>query len=120
MHFFADVNECDDPEISASCKLGCINTIGSYKCVKTGEIFQNDEHFQNSSCAKLEQPQYGYIQCYNNKEYTSKYQSQFSTGTVCHLTCPKNGFRKSGKFKQICIVNGKWIGPKDGKCIKTN
>lgn len=31
---FADINECDDPDISNSCPEGCVNTIGSYECVQ--------------------------------------------------------------------------------------
>lgn len=31
---FADINECDDLDILKTCTNGCINTVGSYKCVE--------------------------------------------------------------------------------------
>lgn len=126
-HTCMDIDECS--ERTSGCSHGCINVIGGAFCTcpdgmelgsdyKTcsASMEQNDEPaLVNSAsiCPPLVAPEHGFFYCPQKKSVYSNRED-----ALCQLVCP-SGYKTLGDYKVICNTDGKWTGPKSGKCIGT-
>ncbi|XP_022918534.2 signal peptide, CUB and EGF-like domain-containing protein 3 [Onthophagus taurus] len=120
-----DLDECENEEIKKSCRYGCINTLGSYRCANNYEL-QNDEMIVDDLvvCPKLLPPKLGFLQCSREKSLEVNLRSKSGRkrvtnrpGTFCQLICP-DGFKIDGMFKITCGYDGVWFGEQSGYCNK--
>ncbi|KAJ8931729.1 hypothetical protein NQ314_015327, partial [Rhamnusium bicolor] len=116
-----DINECEDDIVKQSCKNGCINTDGSYRCVDMSE-YQSDQALTNVVCKPLFPPPQGFISCSRDEAShsytkTGRKRTVNSPGTICKLVCPV-GYRVTGQFYVTCGLYGKWEGKNEAKCIR--
>lgn len=115
---FLDIDECNT-EIKNECPYGCVNTVGSYKCVD----IQSDEAYKKITCTPLFPPEYGYFKCSRKRALKSVTKSgrvriKNSPGTKCSLVCPE-GFVRSGKrYTLKCNYKGEWSGDMDAQCVR--
>ncbi|XP_031347968.1 signal peptide, CUB and EGF-like domain-containing protein 1 isoform X2 [Photinus pyralis] len=130
-HSCVDIDECT--EGTSGCSHECINVVGGAFCTcpagmelwsdyktcreSSGSMEQNDAPAvavvakDESICPPLAAPEHGFFYC---SQKTTGYSNR--EDALCQLVCP-SGFKTLGDYKVICNPNGKWNGPKTGKCL---
>lgn len=138
---FSDIDECLFPEINSTCSDGCENLPGSYRCLETTPepaqlVLPPSDNTTTALpdlsdlyvpphvvCPPLFPPRHGFIECFREKSVfhptapSGRRRMLNRPGSICQLFCPL-GYRKDGKWKKVCGLDGTWKGDDDGKCVR--